>query len=407
MTKFYFKCIVCEKEFDKDEVTYTCPSCNNNLEVIYDYKKNLLSQFIKSNKNFTIWNYLPLLPVEQDSVITKIQVYKTPLLKSINLGPQLGLKNLFFKDETKLPSGSLKDRASAIVVAYGLQNKKEKFITASTGNAGCALACISAMVAVKSRIVVPKTAPKAKLLQIKVYGAEIFPYDGNYDDCFDYVLNLCNEDKTWFNRSTGVNPFTREGKKTVSFEIWEQLGFKPPDIVFVPIGDGNIISGVWKGFRELFNCKEISSLPKIIGVQSKNSNSVSLTLKKIEQKYYSPKNKKLSQPISKIFRETKVVPVKSNTTADSISVDYPRDAYAAIKSIIESNGFIIEVSDEEIIEAIKLLAENEGILAEPAGATSFAGLKKFCTYCKELSDKVVVTLVTGHGLKDISVLQEI
>jgi threonine synthase len=404
MTNFYFKCIVCEHEFEKDEVDYVCPLCGQNVEVKYDYKK--IKKFFsikkfKQNNDKTIWRYEKFLPIKKDEITDRIQIFNTPLIKSINLSKILGIKNLFFKDDTKLPSSSLKDRASSVVVAYGLQNKKENFVTASTGNAGCALACICAMVGIKPSIFVPEDAPVNKLVQIAVYGAQLYKVKGNYDDCYNLVLKISSENKNVFNRSTGVNPFTREGKKTVSLEIWEQLGYEVPDIIFVPIGDGNIISGVWKGFKDLFELGLVEELPKLVGVQSNLSNSVYLTLKKIERKYYSSKNKCYLVSIKDIFQKTKIEPVTATTVADSISVNIPKDAYAAIKSIIESGGFVVEVKDEDIIESIKILAQNEGIFCEPAGATAFAGLVQVNKYSSEIKEKKVVVLVTGHGLKDV------
>lgn len=396
---FYFKCIVCETEFDRSEIEYTCPLCGNNLEVLYDYKKvaNSFYKNLAKNKNCTIWRYIKLLPVSVDNdAVKKIQIFTSPLVLSVNLAKKFKLKKLYFKDDTKLPSGSLKDRASAVVVAYMLENKKKKIITASTGNAGCALACVCAMVGVKPVIVVPQTAPINKLVQIIAYGAKIVKYQGSYDDCFDYVLKLCNEDKNYFNRSTGINPFTREGKKTVSFEIWEQLNYKVPDVIFIPIGDGNIISGVWKGFKELYNCGLVTKLPMLIGVQSTKSNAVKLTYEEVKKKL-----KLYPNNLSEVLKSVKIKKVNATTVADSISVNLPRDCYAAVKAVIESKGDIVEVSDEEIVSSIKTLASNEGLFAEPAAASSVAGLVK-CLKMREfeLKDKTVVVLITGHGLKD-------
>jgi threonine synthase len=404
MKEFYFRCIVCEKEFSKDAVEYVCPLCGQNLEVKYDYKKiskKVSIKKFKQNADNTIWRYEQFLPVNKDNTTEKIHIFNTPLIKSINLSASLGIKNLFFKDDTKLPSASLKDRASSVVVSYAIQNKKEKIVTASTGNAGCALSCVSSMVGVQPMIFVPENAPINKLVQMLVYGAEVYRVRGNYDDCYDLVLKLCSENKNFFNRSTGVNPFTREGKKTVSLEIWEQLGYKVPEIIFVPIGDGNIISGVWKGFKDLYEVGLIEKIPKLIGVQSKLSNAVYLTLKKIEQKYYSTKNKRYRVSIQEIFKNTPIEKVSATTIADSISVDIPRDGYAAIKSVIESGGFIVEVDDKDIIDAIKILSEKEGLFSEPASATAFAGLLQVNKYSSEIKDRLIVVLVTGHGLKDV------
>lgn len=419
---FFLKCVFCGKEYSYNSVDYICPDCGNNLDVIYDYnsiKKKFKIEDLKNNKNYTIWRYFPILPYHLPSAIyhlPSLPIGWTPLHKATNLEKTFGLKNLYLKDDTKTPSCSFKDRASAVVVVKGqelyftekrkLRTENQKtttenhivYTTASTGNAGCALACICANLQLPCVIFVPETAPKGKIAQLLIFGAKVIAVRGNYDDAFNLSLEASKE-FGWYCRSTGYNPYTREGKKTASYEIVEQLGWKVPDKVFVPVGDGNILSGIWKGFLDFYKLGFIDKLPQIIGVQSKNSNAISRAVIKYERLIYSPKKKSDMKNLDS--KKIKIEPVNANTVADSICVDMPKDGISAVKSIIESRGFVIEVSDEEILEAVKIIAEKEGIFSEPAGATSFAGLKRLIQQEALNPDEDIVCLVTGNGLKDI------
>ncbi|MEW6041716.1 MAG: threonine synthase [Elusimicrobiota bacterium] len=394
------KCFVCEKEFKLSDTKYVCPACGGNLDVLYEYshiKKLLSHHSLKNNTNFSIWRYSPVLPVNvSSSRLPTLTIGWTPLLKAQNLSKKIGIEHLYFKDDTKLPSASFKDRASSVVVVYGQSIGVKTYTTASTGNAGCALACVCANLALPCVIIVPETAPKAKIAQLLIFGAKVIAVKGSYDDAFDLSLKASVE-FGWYCRSTGYNPFTREGKKTAALEICEQLNWKAPDKVFVPVGDGNIISGIWKGFRDFYAMGFIDKLPQLIGVQSELSNAIAKAVIKYEKEIYT---KKHEEPERK--PKIKIEPVRATTIADSISVNMPRDGIAAVKAITESKGFVIEVSDEEILEAIKTLSQQEGLFPEPAGAASFAGLVKLLIRGKINRDEKIVCLVTGNGLKDIS-----
>ena len=236
-------------------------------------------------------------------------------------------------------------------------------------------------------IFLPENAPVAKVAQLLLFGARVFAVRGSYDDAFD-LCEKVSEEMDFFNRSTGLNPWTREGKKTVSFEIADALNWEVPDYVFVPVGDGNIISGVWKGFRELFFTGLTDRIPKIIAVQSKKSNAVYKTIKKYEGKDVLPKNIEMEK-------------VTATTVADSISVDSPRDGLAAARAVRETDGFALAVSDEEILKSIREISSSTGIFPEPAGATAYAGLKEAVEGGKIPKNSSVVCLVTGSGLKDV------
>ncbi|MFC2061875.1 threonine synthase [Elusimicrobiota bacterium] len=386
-----FKCIKCGKEFSAGYNNYICDQCFQNLDAVYDYQemgKTFNVESLKNNPKKDCWRYEPLFPFENIESVPTVDMTVTPLYKSMHLEKQTGLKEVYLKDDSRLPSASFKDRASSVVMAVAREKNVDVVCCASTGNAGCSWACMGAASGIEVIIYLPETAPRAKIAQIKVYGAVTRKVKGTYDDAYDLCVNdsLTNG---YFNRCTGYNPFTREGKKSVSFEIWEQLGYKSPGSVFVPVGDGNIISGVWKGFRDLKELGLIDSMPQLIGVQSSGSDAVAKTVEKVE-----------SQKISHENIEVEVV--SASTVADSISVDKPRDGIAAVRAIIETNGKAIRVADNDIINEIHYIASSMGIFSEPAGSTSVAGLKKLARDGK-MDDirEPAVCLITGNGLKDI------
>ena len=381
-----FKCIACGEESPAESFHYTCKSCGENLDVIYDYSaiNDVWSKdALIKNTDHSIWRFLPLLPVNESPKNTSMQVGGTPLIKSDSLASKFGLKSLWLKDDTRNPSGSLKDRATEVGIQHAKEQGQKTIVAASTGNAAASLACLSAAHQMESIIFAPSTAPPAKLTQILQYGSHLFPVDGTYDDAFDLSTKVV-EDTGWYSRSTGINPILSEGKKTVSLEIAEQLNWHVPDHVFVPVGDGCIIGSVYKGFFDLLQLGWIEKLPKIHAVQSDGSSAIVNALENGNLK-----------------------PVKANTVADSISVDLPRDGLKAIRAVTESNGTGIKVSDIDILNAQHTLAKATGIFAEPAAATGFAGLEKSSKDGLISANESAIILVTGTGLKDIRSAQQL
>jgi threonine synthase len=367
-------------------VTYTCLHDGGNLDVILDYetiKSKYHPEDITSRADTSLWKYAPLLPVpEVEGEGTPLHAAGwTPVFKMDRLAEKLGLGTVWLKDESRNPTASFKDRASAIVVARAREIKAEVVVTASTGNAGAALAGMSAAVGQKAVIFAPKSAPAAKVAQLLVFGAKVLLVDGTYDDAFDLTIQASQE-FGWYCRNTGYNPYTAEGKKTAAFEIWEytlnEIGTAPYTI-FVPVGDGNIISGIHKGFKDLLELGWIDQIPRIIGVQAEGSAA-----------------------IANAFRTgtEEIIPVSANTLADSISVDLPRDGVRAVRAARQTGGRYITVSDDEILAAIAELGK-EGVFAEPAGATSYAGLVKAVAGGVVESDDPILVLNTGSGLKDV------
>jgi threonine synthase len=307
----------------------------------------------------------------------------TPLYRFPRLAERCGVEKLFIKEDSQNPSLSCKDRASLISILKAQELGFSTITTASTGNAAASLACLSASLGAHCIIFVPKSIPQAKLVQVKIHGAKVVLVEGNYDSAFNLCRQVADQNK-WYNRSTAINPYNLEGKKTVAYEICEQMGYKVPDYIFVPVGDGCIISGVWKGFTEFLQLNLIDHLPRLIACQAAGSDSI----------YQSFKNG-LNRPIT----------VASNTIADSISVDLPRDGVKALRALNESNGDVITLSDEEILAAMAQLAEFTGILTEPSSAAAFAGFTKYHQGGNIKPSAGIVILLTGSGLKDVAAAQ--
>jgi threonine synthase len=260
---------------------------------------------------------------------------------------------------------------------------------ASTGNAGSSMACLAASVGMPCAIFVPETAPPAKLAQLLVFGATVLAVEGTYDDAFDLCMAVC-ERRGWFNRNTGYNPFTREGKKTAAFEIFEQLG-RVPDWVSVSTGDGNILAGVWKGFCDLKEAGIVDRTPKMLCAQSEKSDAISRAAWTVRRAGGEPDWKALE-----------IAPVRATTIADSISVDVPRDGLAAVRAVVESGGAAATVADEDILAAIPEMARLAGVFAEPAAACAWAGIRKAAREGWISPEETVVCLSTGNGLKDVA-----
>lgn len=381
------KCTGCGREFEPHGMHYVCDRCGKNLDVVYDYgaiRKKLTRETLAENTDFSVWRYWDLYPLKDYSTIMPLAIGWSPLYRAEALGHLFGMQKLFLKDDGRNPSASFKDRASSVAVAKAVELGFDKICGASTGNAASSTACLCASIGLSPIIFVPETAPKAKIAQLLIFGARVFAVKGSYDDAFDLCLEATAE-YGWYNRNTGYNPYTREGKKSCSFEICEQLNWEVPDFVLVPVGDGNIISGIWKGFKDLHGVGLISSLPALIAVQSEKSSAVA----------------------DAVNGDGVIRPVKATTVADSISVDLPRDGDMAVRAVKESKGMAVTVSDQEILDAIPLLARTGGIFAEPAGATSVAGLKKLIAGGKLKGSERVVCLITGNGLKDVDTAMKI
>lgn len=378
------KCVKCGKEYTAAEVLYTCPECGIDgiLDVVLDYdriKKELTHDYLKNNTDYSLWRYLPAIPLEDTKGIQPLQVGWTPLYTVKKLAKETGLSSFYLKDDSRNPTASLKDRASAVGVAKAIELDRYVVCAASTGNAASSLSGFAASAGIKTYIFVPETAPEAKVTQLLIYGSNVFLVKGTYDEAVELCFKAADE-FGWYNRSCAINPYLIEGKKTVAYEICEQLGWNAPDIAVVAVGDGCSIGGVWKGFLECYKLGLIDKLPKIVGVQAVNSNPVT---RAFEKKTYEFEYR------------------KPQTIADSISVGIPRNGIKALNAVNESGGYMVDVSDDEILHAMKVLAQSTGVFGEPAGVTSFAGIMKMNELGLIKGDERVVSIVSGSGLKDI------
>jgi threonine synthase len=375
---------------------YGCAQCSaETLEVVLDLADVSASVSVASlaeASDRSLWRYGPLLPVAtppRDCGPLR-QLGGTPLYAAPRSQAHTGLRSVWIKDDGRLPTGSLKDRASAVVAMRARELGESRIITASTGNAGVAIAAMARAAGIMPVVLVPETAPAAKIAQLLVFGAELYLVRGNYDAAFA-LSRTASQQLGIYCRNTAYNPFTIEGKKTVSFEICEQLTaelgspgngrWRAPDRVYVSVGDGNIISGVHKGFRELQQLGWIERVPKLIGVQAAGSAA-----------------------IAKAFDAgaDEVAPVKAATLADSIAADQPADGLRALHAARDTGGSYVTVSDDAILEAIVKLARDTTVFAEPAAAAAYAGLLDDVATGRVDREEQVVVLVTGNGLKDVN-----
>ncbi|MCL1994139.1 MAG: threonine synthase [Spirochaetes bacterium] len=374
-------CVKCAAEFEAARATYTCTKCGGRLEVTYDYdyiKTRVSREKFAADKNFSMWRYMDFLPIEEGAKVCPLRTGWSPLYKTDALGKALGLKNLYVKDDGINPTSSLKDRPSAVAAVRAFHEGKDTVSCSSTGNAASSLAGAAASMGLKSVIFVPERAPQGKLTQLLIFGATVVSVKGDYGATFRLSAQAI-EKYGWYNRNASINPYLSEGKKTVSLEIAEQLGFAAPDFVAVSVGDGCTIAGVWKGFKDLFAVGLIDKLPRLISVQAEGCCPVNRAIEK-------------NAPLEEM---------EENTLADSIAVGLPRNGDKALAAIRDSGGIAVNVSDEEILAAMRLLGASSGIFGEPAGVAGTAGLAKAAAQGLIPSDALVVSIVTGNGLKDV------
>lgn len=386
MTPFRYRCSTCGKSYAREEVRYLCPECGRKyrpgiplvgvLTAEFDYGA-IRKRFRKSAPD---WN---LFSAVENEHFPPYPLGNTPFFKAEALGKAFGLEHVWLKHDGLNPSGSLKDRASFLVVAEANRLREKTIVTASTGNAASALAAVCAAAGRKAVIFVPAKAPRAKLVQMRVFGARVIPVDGTYDDAFRLSLEYTARNGG-LNRNTAYHPLTIEGKKTVSLELFAQNGFRVPDAVVVPVGDGVILGGVYKGFYDLKQAGLSAKMPRLICVQARTSAAIHHYIQ--TGRYADAK-----RPV---------------TIADSISVSVPSNAHLARKAVLETGGCSVTVTDREILEGQRLLAQKSGMFAEPAAAATVAALQKLRQAGEMGRSEQVVLLLTGHGLKDVDAAAE-
>lgn len=370
--KYMYQCSECEQIYDLGPELMLCPDCSRKQEPTRPLRGVLEVKL--EGQPAQNWQPRDLLPVESE-YFPAMPVGDTPLWEPYRLRKALRFPHLFIKDDTVNPTGSLKDRASFLVAAFARQHGLDRIVVASTGNAASSMAGVGAATGLEVTIFLPVRAPRPKMVQALHYGATLIPVNGNYDRAYELSLEF-SRTRGGFNRNTAYNPLTIEGKKTVALEIIQQLG-QVPDYIFVPTGDGVILSGVFKGFRDLISLGLAPRMPTVVAVQAEGSNAL----------YRAYLTGDFAEPVS------------AATVADSICVDVPRNGYHALKQLKTYGGTCISVSDRDILAAQCELARTTGLFAEPAGATALAGF--LATHTHIPNPSTVCLLITGHGLKDI------
>lgn len=381
------KCVICSREYALDEHDYVCPEHGDEgiLDVCYDYSKiaqSLHPSDLRSSSDHTMWRYRQLLPIRPESSLPPLSVGWTPLYETPRLAAELGMRQIWIKDDGRQPTASFKDRASAVALVKAREKGAQVITTASTGNAAAALSGLCASVGQANVIFVPESAPQAKIAQLLAFGAKVLLVKGSYDDAFELCLQAARE-YGWYNRNTGYNPYMSEGKKTASLEICEQLSWQAPDRIYVSVGDGCIIGGLYKGLKDLAALGWIDHMPKLMGVQAEGSD------------FFVQAFEHNEDVLDK-------APINAMTLADSICAGLPRDRVKAMAAVRETDGAFLSVSDEEILAAIPALASGCGVFAEPAGAAAYAGLIKSLAAGEVAATERVVVLNTGSGLKDVA-----
>lgn len=381
------RCTVCGAAYSPAPARYTCDRCGpaGTLDVEYDFDAVAGSwrrEDLAADRDNTMWRYRPILPPAIDAAVSPLAIGGTPLYDAPLLAASLGVARLWVKDDGRQPSASLKDRASAVAVAMADRFGVDVVTTASTGNAAAALAGVCASVSRTCVIFVPETAPEAKVAQLLAYGATVVLVRGGYSAAFD-VSEEAVAHYGWYDRNTGINPYTTEGKKTAALELVEQLSWDPPDAIFVSVGDGSIIGGLHKGLRDLAALGWIRRLPRLLGIQATGSDYLVQAFESGEDVVTKPA-------------------ISASTVADSISADLPRDRVKAMRAVRDTGGAFLRVDDDAILSAIPTLARGCGVFAEPAAAAAYAGVAEAVDRGLVGRDERVAVLVTGNGLKDVA-----
>jgi threonine synthase len=376
------ECINCHTKYDIDDIVYFCRKCGDILEIKLDFAR--LAETLKRGDwkkvPLSVWRYRDFMPIHESTKIVTLNEGGTGLHRSQRLGEELGLKNLYVKNEGENPTGSFKDRGMTVGVTKAVELGARHVICASTGNTSASLAAYAARAGIKCTVLIPSgKIAYGKLAQAMIHGAKVLQVRGNFDEALEFVLKLAEKHESIYLLNS-INPFRIEGQKSLGYEICEQLNNEAPDRIIVPVGNAGNISAIWKGLSEFYKLGLIKSLPKMTGIQAAGSAPIVQAIK---------------------TNSDTIIPVaKPETVATAIRIGAPVSWKKAINAIRESHGTAETVTDEEILDAQKILARIEGIFVEPASASSIAGLKKLVKNGVIGKDERVVCVTTGHGLKD-------
>lgn len=384
----YLKCIKCGVEYPPDKILFFCKKCGSSLDYVLDHDviADMVSKDLLARRVFNMWRYKEFLPIVDESRIVSIGEGGTPLIKSEKLAERLGLKFLYLKLDCCNPTGSFKDRGASAAISRALELGVKTIVGYSTGNAGVAQAAYAARAGLESVIFVHKTASLGKLVQAMLHGSLVVRVDGTFEDAAN-LAKQCSKEFGWMFNGGVVNPARHHGKKTIAYEICEQLSWNVPDMYIQSVGVGTAAIGAYKGFKEFYDLGWINEIPRIVCVQAEGC-----------------------APMVDAFKNNReeVVPVKDpKTVASAIAVGNPAGWPLLRKAVLETNGIVDSVSDDEILEAEKLLAKLEGIFAEPAAAAPIALLKNLRENGEIDKDTRVVCMISGHGLKALKTATEL
>jgi len=378
----YQACINCGEKYDADEILYSCKRCGDLLEVKYDYDviKAKLEKSDWQALPLSVWRYKDFMPIRDFSNIVSLNEGGTGLHSCQRLVNLLGVKDLYVKNEGENPTGSFKDRGMTVGITKAVELNMKTVICASTGNTSASLAAYAAKAGLRCIVLIPSgKIAYGKLAQAMVYGAKVVQIRGDFDQALKMVLELSEKHREVYLLNS-INPYRLEGQKSLAYEICDQLKREAPDRVVLPVGNAGNISAIWKGFTEFQKLGLIEKLPKMTGIQAEGA-----------------------APIAKAIKNgrNEIVPINQpETIATAIRIGAPVSWKKALRAIRESKGTAETVTDEEILEAQKMLARSEGLFVEPASASSIAGLKKLFESGRIDKDEVIVCVTTGHGLKD-------
>lgn len=368
-----------------DETEFKCKTCSGLLEVKFDLSGRNAPNW--NDRQLSVWKYRELLPISAERAIVSLAEGGTGLHRCERLGNKLGLKKLYVKNEGENPTGSFKDRGMTVAISKAKELGKKKVFCASTGNTAASLAAYSARAGIECIVLVPKgRVAGGKMLQVVMHGAKVIEVEGDFDTALELALEMAAQKKELYLMNS-INPFRLEGQKTLAFEILEQLDYKVPNSVILPVGNGGNISAAWKGFSEFQELKIVKERPRMIGIQAEEAAPIAIAVRAGQSRIRPTPN--------------------PQTIATAIRIGSPVNWPKVLRAIKESQGTAETVTDREILDAQLDLATLEGIFVEPASAASIAGLKKLAEQGIVVSSETVVCVTTGHGLKDSSVLEHL
>ena len=379
------KCKECTREYPLEPMN-VCEWCFGPLEVVYDYRAvaRVMNRESIEAGPLTMWRSKELLPV--DGQVVDLGTGLTPLLKAENLGRELGLDNLYIKNDCGNPSHSFKDRVVGIASTKAVEFGFDTLACASTGNLAGSVAAHAAKAGLKAYVFIPADLELGKVVSAAIYGPTLVAVKGSYDE----VNRLCSElaDKyNWAFANINMRPYYSEGSKTLGYEVAEQLGWRTPDWAIVPAASGSLFTKIWQGFQELAR----------VGIMDPPRTRMAVA------------QARGCSPIITAFEENRmdIKPVKPNTLAKSLAIGNPADGFYALKTIKETNGYGVAATDPEVVEGMSLLGRTEGIFAETAGGVTVAGLKKLAAQGIIKRDDLTVAYITGSGLKTQEPVQEL